>query len=223
MELINYDNLYNEAVVDFSNQIGLYPHREKRYNLEDYLESAPQQPVQEYQASSKETTSKETTGKKENYSQFKGFEQFSRIYDKVQAYNPDASRYRKLLTKIASLESGFRPGEVNRIGAAGYFQFMDNTRIGIMKKLGKTTNKQTFLNNLELQILAAIELAKEFENSFTTQDIQKAYQKGHTLEGLISGAWLGGAGGVRRYLNKGIDSSDGGTTVSKRIKIGDSL
>jgi hypothetical protein len=41
------------------------------------------------------------------------------------------------------------------------------------------------------------------------------------MNGLISGAWLGGAGSVKKYLKTGKDSSDGGTTVSKRIKIGD--
>ncbi|WP_287385555.1 hypothetical protein [Lachnospira sp.] len=43
-----------------------------------------------------------------------------------------------------------------------------------MKKIGKSTNKQAFLNNPELQILAAIELAKEFENSFSKDYLQLA-------------------------------------------------
>jgi len=64
-------------------------------------------------------------------------------------------------------------------------------------------------------------LAKDFENSFSTSDLELARKKGHTINGLISGAWLGGTGGVKRYLKSGKDASDGGTTVSKRIKIGD--
>lgn len=225
MEIIDYDNLYEQAVVDFSNEIGLKPTKlnTEKYNLTDFLpeieENSSTSKVQENQEAN--VPSKPTVT--ENYSKFKGYEQFNRVYDKVQAYNPDAAKYRSLLTKIASIESGFRSGVVNNIGAAGYFQFIDSTRNGIMKKLGKTTNKQTFLNNPELQILAAIELAKEFENGFSSDYIKLASQKGHNINGLISGAWLGGIGSVKKYLKSGQDSSDGGTTVSKRIKIGDRL
>lgn len=226
MELINYDDLYEQAIVDFSNKTGLKPFKSysKTYNLTDFLPVREEPTVQEsvIQEQPVQNTSQVVKNKpKEDYSRFKGYEQFNRAYDKVQAYNPDAARYRNLLTKIASIESGFRLGVVNNIGAAGYFQFIDSTRNGIMKKIGKSTNKQTFLNNPELQILAAIELAKEFENSFGKDYLQLASQKGHTINGLISGAWLGGVGGVKRYLKSGRDSSDGGTTISKRIKIGD--
>lgn len=225
MEIIDYDNLYEQAIVDFSNKIGLKPTKviSKKNNLTDYLPedenistevTVPQSLIQPQQQTQKTD---------EDYSKYKGYEQFNRVYDKVQAYNLDAAKYRSLLTKIASIESGFRVSITNNIGAAGYFQFIDSTRNGIMKKLGKSTNKQTFLNNPELQILAAVELAKEFENSFGSEYLKLAYQKGHTLNGLISGAWLGGVGGVKRYLKSGRDSSDGGTTVSKRIKIGDQV
>ncbi len=226
MEIINYDDLYEQAIVDFSNKTGLKPFKSysKTYNLTDFLPVREEPTVQEsiiQEQPVQNTTQVAKNKPKEDYSKFKGYEQFNRAYDKVQAYNPDAARYRNLLTKIASIESGFRLGVVNNIGAAGYFQFIDSTRNGIMKKIGKSTNKQAFLNNPELQILAAIELAKEFENSFSKDYLQLASQKGHTINGLISGAWLGGVGGVKRYLKSGRDSSDGGTTVSKRIKIGD--
>ncbi len=226
MEIINYDDLYDQAVVDFSIKMGLNTKKSysKNYNLEDFLPEKEEQPKIPYvSASITNQTSQDNSKIKEDYSKFNGYQQFNRAYDKVEAYNPDASKYRSLLTKIASIESSFRPGVVNKIGAAGYFQFIDSTRNGIMKKIGKSTNKQTFLNNPELQILAAIELAKEFENSFGSEYLRLASQKGHTLNGLISGAWLGGVGGVKRYLKSGKDSSDGGTTISKRIKIGDQL
>lgn len=229
MEIINYDDLYDQAVVDFSIKMGLNTKKSpsKSYNLEDFLPEREEQPKIPYinaPTTNQPTQDNPQNNKvKEDYSKFKGYQQFNRAYDKVEAYNPDASKYRNLLTKIASIESGFRSGVVNNIGAAGYFQFIDSTRNGIMKKIGKSTNKQTFLNNPELQILAAIELAKEFENSFGSEYLRLASQKGHTLNGLISGAWLGGVGGVKRYLKSGRDSSDGGTTVSKRIKIGDQL
>lgn len=229
MELINYDDLYEDAVVDFSNHMGIKPfklYENPQEKVEDVEEPEilsevvyQQYPEQEVKKEGVSVKDKETP--KQNYSKFNGFEQFNRIYDKVQAYNPDAARFRSLLTKIASIESSFRPSVVNGIGAAGYFQFIDSTRINIMKKIGKSSNKSYFLNNPEVQILAAIQLAKDFEKSFSKDDLQKAYKKGHTMNGLISGAWLGGAGSVKKYLKTGKDSSDGGTTVSKRIKIGD--
>lgn len=225
MEIINYDDLYEQAVVDFSVKMGLNTKKSpsKNYSLEDFLPEREEHPKISYVSAPTTNQTSQDNKVKEDYSKFNGYQQFNRAYDKVQAYNPDASKYRSLLTKIASIESSFRPGIVNRIGAAGYFQFIDSTRNGIMKKIGKSTNKQTFLNNPELQILAAIELAKEFENSFGSEYLRLASQKGHTLNGLISGAWLGGVGGVKRYLKSGKDSSDGGTTISKRIKIGDQL
>lgn len=231
MEIINYDDLYENAVIDFSNKIGLKltDNYSKKYNLSDFLPENDSPDIDQtiveknIPTPPKQQTVQNTQVVKEDYSKFKGYEQFNRAYDKVQAYNPDAIKYRSLLTKIASIESGFRVGVVNKIGAAGYFQFIDSTRNGIMKKIGKSTNKQTFLNNPELQILAAIELAKEFENSFSSDYLKLASQKGHSINGLISGAWLGGVGGVKRYLKTGRDSSDGGTTVSKRIKIGDQV
>jgi len=44
---------------------------------------------------------------------------------------------------------------------------MDSTRREILKGLKKTTNLNDFLNNPELQIVAAVQLAKSFENSFS--------------------------------------------------------
>ncbi len=231
MDNINYDDLYENAVVDFSNRYGL-KHKitqnsetQPEYSYLNYYNNNVQESQYEQNNNAQNQnigTSQNTSEPvKQDYSKFNGFEQFNRLYDKVQAYNPDAAKYRNILTKIASLESSFRPGIKNNIGAAGYFQFMENTRKSIMKKLGKPTDLQYFISNPEIQILAAIQLAKDFENSFSKEDLQLAQQNGHTLNGLISGAWLGGVGGVRRYLRNGKDASDGGTTVSKRIKIGD--
>ena len=233
MEFIDYDKLYNEAIIDFSNQLGLgnktpqlsedSPLNELAQLVEQTTqdEEITEQESPDNQVASNQTV--KTSNSTPNYSKFKGFEQFNRLYDKVQAYNPDAAKYRQILTKIASLESSFRPSIVNGIGAAGYFQFIDSTRTNIMKKLGKPQSKQYFLNNPEIQIVAAISLAKEFERQFSSSDIQLAYKKGHTINGLISGAWLGGAGSVKRYLKSGKDSTDGGTTVATRIKIGDQV
>lgn len=168
-------------------------------------------------------TPQRTPTKRHNRSGVKGFAQFEKAYDNVQKQYPEASKYRDLLTEIAYQESTYRQKIINRIGAAGYFQFLNSTRKGIMRKIGGPLDLNSFLNNPELQILAAITFAKEIEQSFTPSDKKRAKALGHTTEGLISGAWLGGVGGVRRYLYSGKNSSDGGTTVAARIKLGDAI
>jgi hypothetical protein len=39
MEIINYDDLYEQAIVDFSNKIGLSPKKivNEKYNLTDFI------------------------------------------------------------------------------------------------------------------------------------------------------------------------------------------
>ncbi len=169
------------------------------------------------------TTSSTSATKAPNRSKVKGFEAFNKAYDNVESYIPDAHKYRTLLTEIAYQESTYRPKIVNRIGAAGYFQFIASTRKNILRQLGVSTDLNSFLNNPELQIVAAIQLAKEFEKSFSQEDLRLAAQKGHTMNGLISGAWLGGAGNVKKYLHRGKNASDGGTTILARIRLGDNL
>lgn len=153
----------------------------------------------------------------------KGYSDFQKYYDKVEQYNPDAKRYRNLLSAIARVESGYRPWVVNSIGASGYFQFLNSTRRSTMRAINGPLGLNAFLNNPELQINAAIHLAKSFEKSFSSQDKEIAARKGHSMDGLISGAWLGGVGGVRRYLYKGKNASDGGTTIGARIRLGDQV
>jgi len=43
MEIINYDDLYEQAIVDFSNKIGLNPKKivNEKYNLTDFLPEKP--------------------------------------------------------------------------------------------------------------------------------------------------------------------------------------
>ncbi|GEM_PF-6734603 len=78
--------------------------------------------------------------------------------------------------------------------AYGYFQFMDFN----IKPTGMTIEQ--FRNDPKAQINAAINLAKQFEAGFTKQDLELAKQKGYGKFGLLGGAWLGGVGGVRKYL-----------------------
>ena len=108
-----------------------------------------------------------------DYSNIKGFSKFSKAYDNVEKRNPDAKRYRSLLTELANIESGFNSAIQNNAGAPayGYFQFMqDGKKYNNISKFANT-DINSFRNNPELQIEAAIKLAQYFENGFYTKDI----------------------------------------------------
>ena len=139
----------------------------------------------------------------------KGTEEFNRIYDEVEREYPEASKYRAFLTTVAKYESGFNSKAKNKNAPAwGYFQFMqdDNKYNNIKTYAGVDT--QTFLDNPKLQIIAAINLAKSMEKGFSKEDISAAKSKGITKWGMLGGAWLGGNGGLRRYLLNNENISD---------------
>lgn len=139
----------------------------------------------------------------------KGTEAFNRIYDEVEKEYPEAAKYRAFLTTVAKYESGFNSKAKNKNAPAwGYFQFMqdDNKYNNIKTYAGVDT--QTFLDNPKLQIIAAINLAKSMERGFSKEDMAAAESKGITKWGMLGGAWLGGNGGLRRYLLKDENISD---------------
>ena len=139
----------------------------------------------------------------------KGTEEFNRIYDEVEKEYPEASKYRAFLTTVAKYESGFNSKAKNKNAPAwGYFQFMqDNNKYNNIKTYAGV-DTQTFLDNPKLQIIAAINLAKSMEKGFNKEDINAAKSKGITRWGMLGGAWLGGNGGLRRYLLNNENISD---------------
>lgn len=158
----------------------------------------------------------------------KGNKRFEEAFDAVIKKLPQADKYRKLLTIIAKNESGFDPHIQNKAGAPayGYFQFMQDGKNwdNITKYAG--TDITTFRNNPELQIEAAVKLASDFANSFTKEDLELAKQQGYSMDALISGAWLGGVGGVRKVLRKQGNPTDKhwsksgkGTSVKERMDL----
>lgn len=158
----------------------------------------------------------------------KGLDEFNKWYDKVEKENPEARNYRQFLTKMAEQESGFNSAIQNRAGAPayGYFQFMQDGKKYNNISTYAGTDIETFRNNPELQIKAAIKLAKQFEKGFSKQDLELAAQKGYTKFGLLGGAWLAGNGGVRKYLQGLANPSDrhwsksgSGTDVASRIQM----
>jgi len=139
----------------------------------------------------------------------KGTKAFNDAFDAVQSRIPGIRKYRDFLTKLAQRESSFNPkaraGNSNGT-ALGYFQFMPFNRKGL--------SDQAFMNNPELQIEMAYKLLNTFKNSFDYTDFSKAKAKGYTESAVLAGAWLGGPGGVKRFLNTGYNSQDNlGTSV----------
>lgn len=158
----------------------------------------------------------------------KGSEEFEQAYNEVEKNNPEAKKYRAFLTKMAQQESGFNKSIQNRAGAPayGYFQFMEDGKKYNNISAYAGTDIDTFRNNPKLQIEAAIKLAKSFEQGFNDEDRKLAEQKGFTPFGLLGGAWLGGVGGVRKFLKGQGNPSDRhwskegkGTDVASRIKM----
>lgn len=158
----------------------------------------------------------------------RGAEEFNAAYDRVEQKNPEAKKYRRFLTDIAYRESGFNPYIQNRAGAPayGYFQFMQDGKKwdNITRYAG--TDIETFRNNPELQIEAAIKLAKQFEKGFSQDDLNKASNLGYSRWALLAGAWLAGNGGVRRFLNgqgnpndKKWSKSGAGVSVRDRMEL----
>lgn len=136
----------------------------------------------------------------------KGFDNFKENYKKAGI---DPAKF-DFFASIAKHESNFNPTVQNKAGAPafGYFQFMQDGKKwnNISKFAG--VDIQTFRNNPILQIKAAEKLANAFLSQFTEEDKKRARELGYSDSALVRGAWMGGVGGVRNFLYKGINASD---------------
>lgn len=135
-----------------------------------------------------------------------GFDDFKENYKKAGI---DPAKF-DFFASIAKHESNFNPTVQNKAGAPafGYFQFMQDGKKwnNISKFAG--VDIQTFRNNPILQIKAAEKLANAFLSQFTEEDKKRARELGYSDSALVRGAWMGGVGGVRNFLYKGINASD---------------
>lgn len=216
VEIPEYSNDSDDLFPSYS-IVKDYPEIYEDSVIEEIPEEAPKIDTAEILKIQPKTVKKST---KKTYNNYKGLQQFNKFYDEVEKEMPEAKEYRQLLTDLANEESSFRSSIQNTSGAPayGYFQFMQD---GV--KYNNITHYagvdiDTFRNDPKLQIKAAIKLAKEFKNTFSTKDREAARKQGITEKGLLSGAWLAGVGGVREYLYGLSDKSDGHTSVSQRIK-----
>lgn len=93
----------------------------------------------------------------DNLPKVKGSALFEQEMNKYMAAHPQDQQYRNTLTIIAKKESRFKQDAINTASkAAGWFQFVDSTRRGIMPHL----TKQEFIRDPQAQITAAVKLLK---------------------------------------------------------------
>lgn len=152
----------------------------------------------------------------------KGPDTFEKAFRKALQINPNIAKYKDFLVKTAKRESGFNSYIQNQSGAPyyGYFQMGKN-------EIAMTTGMsvEQFRNNPVQQILGACKL---YEMNLKTIKKIGIYNlgrsKGYSEDALVAGAWLGGPGGVKKYLlGKGNPSDShwyggkGGTSVGRRM------
>ena len=172
----------------------------------DYLNAWKSDNKPESKEDSKENESKDEKKKPAITYKGNGFDDFKENYKKAGI---DPAKF-DFFASIAKHESNFNPTVQNKAGAPafGYFQFMQDGKKwnNISKFAG--VDIQTFRNNPILQIKAAEKLANAFLSQFTEEDKKRARELGYSDSALVRGAWMGGVGGVRNFLYKGINASD---------------
>lgn len=141
---------------------------------------------------------------------------FDDYFDSVVKKDSSAKDYRTYLTKIASIESSFNPKAKNKkIPAYGLFQMLEGYEgINNISNYGGT-DIDTFLNNPDKQIQAAIKLTKANEKVLKNY-FAKAKAMGISKDELLALAHFSGAGGAIAYLN-GANRNDGTSSQSQYL------
>lgn len=145
-------------------------------------------------------------------------EDFERIMDEYFSKNPQDSYLRDFLTKIGAKESNFRNVQ-NDAGAPayGYFQLWKTNLDGL--------TPEQLLANPQKQVELAVKLAKYNLSQLKDRDMEALTRMGVSKWGALGGMWLGGYGGLTKWLHEGVDRSDGhhypdgkGATVGSYVK-----
>lgn len=199
----DFDFSYNPEI-SYSNDFGINnPFENSTYQIEQFFSPTI------------------TPENKESKKVYKGTDAFEKALDEAIKINPEVAKYREFLVRTAKRESGFNSYIQNTTGAPyyGYFQMGQ-------KEIKATTNLSVkeFRNDPVAQILGAVKLYNMNLQSLKKLGVYNlGKQKGYSDDALVSGAWLAGPGGVKKYLLKKGDPSDshwyknnkGGTSVSK--------
>ena len=170
------------------------------------------------EANTPEVFNYKTFRKKLNQSYIKRFNQFNSWFQQAAEEMPEINNYRWIITALADHESAFRPSvkeEQEKIPAYGLFQFVE----GEWERNGKQyqchnistyadTDIETFLNDPVLQIKAAYKMISNIDNHLTDKHLEFAKDNGYSRDALISACWLGGFGGLNRYMSDSVNGKD---------------
>ena len=131
--------------------------------------------------------------------QLKGPKEFERVLDRAAEINPEVNKYRDWLILTAKLESGFRSNPKNTVGAPYYGYF--GMGVDPIKRTTGLTIEQ-FKNDPVQQVLGAVKLYKMNLKTVKTLGIyEKCKAKGYSDDAIFAGTWLGGPGGVNKFIN----------------------
>lgn len=188
--------------------------QEETYNLFSFQTDEPE-------FGNKKQNSNSTQKNLEEHMILKGSKSFEEAFEKALQINPNIAKYKNFLVKTAKRESGFNSYIQNTAGAPyyGYFQ-MGKNEIAMTTKM----SVEQFRNDPVAQILGACKL---YDMNLKTIKKLGVYELGREKEysddALVAGAWMGGPGGVKKYLLGLGDPSDshwykngkGGSSVGK--------
>ena len=113
--------------------------------------------------------------------------------------------WRKYLTDLADMESGYQAGITNSIGAKGYFQLMPDNRAASWNTPTQQFDEMYRMTDANMDYL---------RRNMTTADLKKADELGIDIYGLMAGAHLGGAKNALKALRGTKNAKDmNGTSV----------
>lgn len=144
---------------------------------------------------------------------------FKEAYEQALKINPEVQQYKDFLFRTAKRESNFK--NIQNTSGAPYYGFFQMGKNEIKTTLGISVNE--FKNDPVSQILGAVKLYKiNMKTAKSTGVYNLCKQKGYSDDAIISGAWAGGVGGVKKFITGAGDPSDyhwysngGGTSVGK--------
>tara|TARA_R100001480_G_scaffold55554_1_gene68495 strand:- start:256 stop:771 length:516 start_codon:yes stop_codon:yes gene_type:complete len=127
----------------------------------------------------------------------------------IEEVKLNPSQLEDFLMALGHQESGNRYNVVNRYGYMGRYQFGKST----LRTLKIKVDKQTFLNNPQLQEYAMLKLLcynksklQKYIDEFEGQEINGILV---TESGLLAAAHLGGPNSVKRWFRNGKIAKDG--------------
>ena len=148
---------------------------------------------------------------------------FEDAFNQAVKINPEIQKYKNWLFETGKVESSFKSVDIQNSAGKPYYGWFQMGAEQIHSTTGLTVEQ--FRKDPVQQILGAVQLYKtnlKTLKSIGAYDLCKA--KGYSEGAMMAGAWLGGPGGVKKFITgKGNPSDVHGTSVGKRMNLFNSL